>query len=602
MKEISSALIGIATVLSAVFLPMAFFGGSSGIIYRQFSITIVSSMVLSVIIALVLTPALCASFLKPVEHKTKGFFGWFNRIYDRFQNNYESKVGTISKRPVRFMFIYAVIVGGMIFLFGKLPASFLPMEDQGDVMLQYTLPSGATMSRTDIVGKEVQNYFLQNEEKNTKYIFTISGFNFSGSAQNAGMAFVALKDWKERVGVENSASTIANRAMMNLSGIKDAKIFALTPPAISELGQSSGFSLNLQAVAGTSREKLKEYRDIVIQEANKNPMLTAVRANELKEMPQLRIDIDQQKASALGVSLADINSTISTAWGGNYVNDFVDRGRVKKVYVQGDMNARANPDDLNKWFVRSENGTMTPFSSFASTRWSYGPDSLGRYNGLTSYEIQGSAALGSSSGAAMSEMERIVSELPGGTIYSWSGLSYQEKLSQGKTGILYAVSILVVFLCLAALYESWSIPLSVIMVIPLGIIGAVVAAMFRGLENDIYFQVALLTTIGLSAKNAILIVEFAEMYYREGKGIIESAIAGASARLRPIIMTSLAFVAGVLPLAISTGAGANSRISIGTAIIGGTLTATVLAIFFVPLFFIIVRYLFNKKEKKVDHV
>lgn len=602
MKEISSALVGIATVLSAVFLPMAFFGGSSGIIYRQFSITIVSSMFLSVVVALILTPALCASFLKPIEHKTTGFFGWFNRTYDNFQTNYKSKVNGIAKKPVRFMFVYGLIVVGMVLLFNKLPSSFLPMEDQGDVMLQYTLPAGATIERTEVVGKEVQKYFLETESKNTKYIFTISGFNFSGSGQNAGMAFISLNDWKDRVGVENSASSIANKAMMTLSSIKDAKIFALTPPAISELGQSSGFSLNLQAVAGTSREKLKEYRNIVIQKANESPLLSSVRSNELQETPQLKIEIDHKKAASLGVSMADINSTLSTAWGGSYVNDFIDRGRVKKVYVQSDMQFRSNPEDLNGWFVRSSNGTMTPFSSFATFKWSFGPDSLGRYNGLSSYEIQGAPADGVSSGIAMAEMERIVSELPGGTIYSWSGLSYQEKMSQGKTGVLYAISVLVVFLCLAALYESWSIPLSVILVIPLGIIGAVCAALFRGLENDIYFQVALLTTIGLSAKNAILIVEFAEMYYKSGKGIVESAVAGAGARLRPILMTSLAFIAGVLPLAISSGAGANSRISIGTGIIGGTLTATVLAIFFVPLFFVIVRYIFNKKNKQVNHV
>lgn len=602
MKEISSALIGIATVLSAVFLPMAFFGGSSGIIYRQFSITIVSSMFLSVVVALILTPALCASFLKPIEHKTTGFFGWFNRTYDNFQTNYKSKVNGIAKNPFKFMFVYALIVAGMVFLFNRLPSSFLPMEDQGDVMLQYTLPAGATIERTEVVGKQVQKYFLETENKNTKYIFTISGFNFSGSGQNAGMAFISLNDWKDRVGVENSASSIANKAMMNLSSIKDAKIFALTPPAISELGQSSGFSLNLQAVAGTSREKLKEYRNIVIQKANESPLLSSVRSNELQETPQLKIEIDHRKAASLGVSMADINSTLSTAWGGSYVNDFIDRGRVKKVYVQSDMQFRSNPEDLNGWFVRSSNGTMTPFSAFSTFRWSFGPDSLGRYNGLSSYEIQGTPAVGVSSGVAMAEMERIVSELPGGTIYSWSGLSYQEKISQGKTGVLYAISVLVVFLCLAALYESWSIPLSVILVIPLGIIGAVCAALFRGLENDIYFQVALLTTIGLSAKNAILIVEFAEMYYKSGKGIIESAVAGAGARLRPILMTSLAFIAGVLPLAISSGAGANSRISIGTGIIGGTITATVLAIFFVPLFFVIVRYIFNKKNKQVNHV
>lgn len=598
MKEISTALVGIATVLSAVFLPMAFFGGSSGIIYRQFSITIVSSMVLSVIVALVLTPALCAAFLKKTTHKQKGFFARFNRTYDSLEHKYENKVNYVSKNPVKTMALYALICGGMVFLFQKLPSSFLPMEDQGDVMLQYTLPSGATMARTDVVSKQVEDYFLKTEAKNTKYIFTISGFNFSGSGQNAGMAFIALKDWSEREGVENSSNSVANRATMMLSSIKDATIFALTPPAISELGRSSGFSLNLQAVNGTTREQLKKYRDTLLEKARESKLLTAVRANELKEKPQLKITVDQQKAVALGLNLSDINSTLSTAWGGTYVNDFIDRGRVKKVYLQGDMQYRSNPEDLNKWFIKSSNGTMTPFSAFATSSWTYGPDTLGRYNGLTSYEIQGSPANGVSSGAAMAEMEKIARDLPAGTIYSWSGLSYQEKQSQGKTGILYAVSILVVFLCLAALYESWSVPFSVLLVIPLGVIGAVIAANMRGLENDIYFQVALLTTIGLSAKNAILIVEFAEMYFKQGKSIVESAVLASKARLRPIIMTSLAFIAGVLPLAISTGAGANSRISIGTGIIGGTLTATILAIFFVPLFFILVKYLFNKKIKE----
>lgn len=602
MKEITSALIGIATVLSAVFLPMAFFGGSTGVIYRQFSITIVSAMVLSVVVAIVLTPALCATFLKPIKHKEKGFFGWFNHSYDSLQNTYENKVGKISRKPIRFMFLYAIIIAGVAVLFNKLPSSFIPMEDQGDVMVQFTLPSGATLNRTNEVAEEVKKYFLETEGKNTKYIFTISGFNFSGSAQNAGLAFVALNDWKDREGEENSASAIAMRAMMRLSSIKDAQVFAMTPPAISELGQSSGFNLNLQAVAGTSREQLKEYRDTLVQKANANPLLSAVRANELKEMPQLRINIDNDKATSLGLSLNDINSTISSAWGGTYVNDFIDRGRVKKVYVQGDMEYRAVPEDLNKWYVKSSNGTMTPFSAFAEFKWTYGPENLGRYNGLSSYEIQGSPAPGVSSGVAMAEMEKLVSELGGGVIHSWSGLSYQEKSSQGKTTVLYAVSILVVFLCLAALYESWTVPFSVILVIPLGIIGAVSAALFRGLENDIYFQVALLTTMGLASKNAILIIEFAELYYRSGKTVVESAIAAASARLRPIIMTSLAFIAGVIPLAISSGAGANSRISIGTGIIGGTLTATVLAIFFVPLFFIIVRTLFNsKKEEKVEN-
>lgn len=601
MKEISGALVGIATVLSAVFLPMAFFDGSTGVIYRQFSITIVSSMILSVIVAIILTPALCATFLKPIEHKEKGVFKWFNKNYSRLENTYTSSLNSSLKRPLQLFIVYILIIGSLFFVFKKIPSGFLPQEDQGDVMIQYTLPSSATMSRTDKVGDTIKDYFLKDEAKNIQYIFTISGFNFSGSGQNAGMAFVALKDWDERIGEENSSFAIANRAMMKLSAIKDATVFALTPPSISGLGQSSGFTLNLQAIGSTDRDKLKDLRDQLITKARMNNKLAGIRTNELKEMPQLRIDIDNEKALALGVSLSEINNTLSSAWGGSYINDFIDKGRVKKVYVQGDSQYRSTPNDLDKWYVKNSFGSMTPFSAFSSYRWIYGPESLARYNGLSSYEIQGSAAQGFSSGTAMNEIEKIAQNLPSGSIYSWSGLSYQEKLSQGKTAILYTLSILVVFLCLAALYESWSIPLSVIMVIPLGILGAGIATLFRGLENDVYFQVALLTTIGLSAKNAILIIEFAEMYVKQGIATKEAAIMAAKARFRPIIMTSLAFIAGVIPLAISTGAGASSRIAIGTGVIGGTLTATLLAVLFVPLFFIAVKKISNLKKQKDSH-
>lgn len=594
MKEISKALIGIASVLSAVFLPMAFFDGASGVIYRQFAITIVSAMALSVLVALVLTPAICATFLRQEDHKTTGFFGWFNRIYDRLQNKYGTQILFISKRPIKFSIIYLLIGAGVYYIFTTLPNGFLPKEDQGTVMVQYTLPSGATMNRTDEVGRQINDYFLKEESNNTKFVFTISGFSFSGSAQNAGMAFIALKDWSERTGANNSADNIAMRAMGALSRIKDATVFALTTPAISGLGQSDGFSLFIQGLS--TRDVLKENKDLLLKKAAENPLLSGVRLNELKEMPRLKIDIDNEKATSLGVSIADINSTLSTAWGGTYVNDFIDRGRVKKVYVQGEMSFRALPEDIRYWHVPNDKGEMTPLSAFSNSTWEYGAENLGRYNGLASYEIQGAGATGVSSGQAMDEIEKILAELPSDVVYSWSGLSYQEKLSQGKTAMLYALSIFVVFLCLAALYESWSIPFSVMFVIPLGILGAVAAASLRGLENDIYFQVALLTIIGLSAKNAILIIEFAEIYYKQGKTAIESAVLAAQARLRPIIMTSFAFIAGVMPLALSSGAGANSRISIGTGIVGGTLTATFLAIFFVPLFFVIVKKVSEKNK------
>ncbi len=598
MQDISGALIGIATVLSAVFLPMAFFDGSSGIIYKQFSITIITSMLLSVLVALVLTPAICATFLKNTDHKETGFFGWFNHKYDNLQTKYKSKIEFISKRPIRFFLIYLIICLGLIFVFGKLPKGFIPKEDQGEVMVQYTLPAGATINRTDVVGEIVRKHFMEFEAKNTKYIFTISGFNFSGSAQNAGMAFVALKDWSEREGKENTADAVAGRAMGMLSTIKDASVFALTRPSISGLGQSAGFTLYLQGIG--SREELKKSRDLLIAEASKNSKLIGVRVNELKEMPKLKINIDIEKAKALGVSISAVNETLNNSWGGTYVNDFIDRGRFKKVYVQGDMEYRALPEDLRHWYVRNNQGTLTPLIAFAEYSWEVGPETLGRYNGLPSYEIQGQGSNGISSGQAMDEIEGILKNLPKNTVYSWSGLSYQEKLSQGKSTLLYSVSILVVFLCLAALYESWKVPLSVILVIPLGVIGAVLSAYFRGLENDVYFQVALLTTIGLAAKNAILIVEFAELYVAKGKSIYEAAILASVARLRPIIMTSFAFIAGVMPLALATGAGANSRLSIGTGIVGGTLTATLLAIFFVPLFFIIVKSIFKDKKGELN--
>ena len=596
MKEITSALIGIAVVLSAVFVPMAFFSGSTGVIYRQFSITIVSSMVLSVIVALTLSPALCATLLKPSHQKEKrGLGGWFNRTFDRWTERYSGRVATLIKQPVRWLAGYLVIIAGMSYLMINTPTGFLPTEDQGNVMVIVSLPEGASMARTEEVMDKVQDHFLNNEKDYVDSIFTISGFSFMGTGQNAGMAFVLLKHWDERTEPGSSAADIVARSYPGLAGIRDAQIFSLLPPSIRGLGQSNGFTFELQAAGNTSRETLLEMRDKLLSDARASQILSGVRMGGQGETPQLHIDIDQEKASALGLSMADISSTLSYAWAGSYVNDFVDRGRVKSVYVQGDAEYRGAPSDLQHWYVRGDGDKMTPFSAFADSEWTYGPKTLARFNGLPSYEIQGSAAAGLSSGDAMTEMARIAEDLPQGASYAWSGLSYQEQQSGGQTYFLYAVSILVVFLCLAALYESWTVPFSVIMVIPLGVIGAAGAIYLRDLQNDVYFQVALLTIIGLSSKNAILIVEFAEAAYRRGENVWYAATEGARLRLRPIIMTSLAFIVGTLPLALSSGAGANSRISIGTGIVGGTLTATLLAIFFVPLFFVLIRRLFPKR-------
>ena len=596
MGEISGALVAIALVLSAVFLPMAFFGGSTGVIYRQFSVTIISAMFLSVVVALTLTPALCGSILSHTTPHKKGFFGAFNRFYSRTERGYQNKVLHALRRSGGMLVIYALLCGAMGFAMFKLPGSFLPTEDQGEIMVQYTLPAGATTVRTAEVSRQVREWFLTKEKANTNVIFTIEGFSFSGSGQNAGMAFVSLKNWSERKGDENTAQAIALRATQELSTIRDATIFAMTPPAVDGLGQSNGFTFELMASGGTDRDALLKLRNQLIGEANQDSSLHAVRANDLPQMPQLQVDIDNNKAVSLGLSLSDVTNTLSSAWGGTYVNDFIDRGRVKKVYIQGDSDTRAVPSDLNKWFVRGSDSTMTPFSAFATTRWEYGPESLVRYNGSAAYEIQGENASGASSGTAMGKMEQLANSLPSGSTWAWSGLSLQEKLASGQAMSLYALSILVVFLCLAALYESWSVPISVILVIPLGVLGAAMAASLRGLNNDVYFQVALLTTIGLSSKNAILIVEFAEAKVAEGYSLTRAALRAAQTRLRPIIMTSLAFIAGVTPLAVATGAGANSRVAIGTGIIGGTLAATLLAIFFVPLFFVLVKRLFSGKH------
>lgn len=598
MREITGALVGIALVLSAVFLPMTFFSGSTGVIYRQFSITIVSSMVLSVIVALTLTPALCATLLKPHNHDSgrNGFFGWFNQCYENVQARYQRGVGKVMHRSVRYLLLYGVLLIGCAVLYMRLPTGFLPTEDQGYIMVQYQLAPGATENRTREVRRQVQQYFATQEKDNVNVSMLVDGFSFAGNGQNAGVGFISLKNWRDRKGSENSADAIAGRAMAALSRIRDAQIFVLSPPAVSGLGQSNGFTFELQARGATARDQLLKMRDQLIAKANQDTDLSAVRANSLPDLPQLDVSIDDAKAQSLGLTISDINNTLSAAIGGSYVNDFSDRGRVKKVYMQGDQSFRSKPEDIDQWYVRgtdsSNNTTMVPFSSFASSKWSYGPDVLSRYNGLASYEIQGSAAEGKSSGDAITAMEKLAATLPAGTTFAWSGLSYQEKLSGNQALSLYGISLIVVFLCLAALYESWAVPLSVMLVVPLGVIGSLLAITLRGLENDVYFQVALLTIIGLSSKNAILIVEFAEEHYRKGESLINAAVHAATMRLRPIIMTSLAFTAGVLPLAISTGAGANSRIAIGTGIIGGTLTATLLAIFFVPLFFVLVRRVF----------
>jgi multidrug efflux pump len=597
MEEIGSALVGIALVLSAVLLPMAFFGGSTGVIYRQFSITIVSSMLLSVLVALILSPALCATILKPIaeEHRERGWHGKFNRWFERLTLGYMRRLkGFIGRRKL-FWLGYVLILGLLWLLFVRLPTSFLPVEDQGQVMVQVTLPAGAKSSRTAAALEQVQNYFLNDEKDNIGFIFVTQGFSFAGQGENTAQGFINLAPWDERKGTANGATAIANRATRQLAAIRDAKALAMTPPSIRGLGQSNGFTFELLNTGGLSRERFLELRNQLLKAAADDPKLAGVRAATLEDTPQLKVDIDSEKLAVLGLTQSDVDNVLSSAWGSRYINDFVDRGRVKRVYMQADAPFRALPNDLDNWQVRSgTTGEMVPFSAFATSHWTMGPTTVARFNGQSSYEIQGQAASGSSSGEAMDEMIRLQKQLPPGTGYAWSGLSYQEQLSGGQAPLLYGLSVLVVFLCLAALYESWSIPLAVLLVIPLGLIGAVLAVTLRGLENNIYFQVGLLTTMGLAAKNAILIVEFAELAWLQGKDAYDAAIDAARLRFRPILMTSLAFMAGVIPLAIATGAGAQSRVAIGTAVIGGMLTATVLAIFFVPLFFLTIMRIFSR--------
>ncbi|EAU4050442.1 efflux RND transporter permease subunit [Salmonella enterica] len=600
MSQIQGALVGIAMVLSAVFIPMAFFGGSTGAIYRQFSITIVSAMALSVLVALILTPALCATLLKPVsaEHheKKSGFFGWFNTRFDHSVNHYTNSVSGIVRNTGRYLIIYLLIVVGMAVLFLRLPTSFLPEEDQGVFLTMIQLPSGATQERTQKVLDQVTHYYLNNEKANVESVFTVNGFSFSGQGQNSGMAFVNLKPWEERNGEENSVEAVIARATRAFSQIRDGLVFPFNMPAIVELGTATGFDFELIDQGGLGHDALTKARNQLLGMVAKHPdLLVRVRPNGLEDTPQFKLDVDQEKAQALGVSLSDINETISAALGGYYVNDFIDRGRVKKVYVQADAQFRMLPGDINNLYVRSANGEMVPFSTFSSARWIYGSPRLERYNGMPSMELLGEAAPGRSTGEAMSLMENLASQLPNGIGYDWTGMSYQERLSGNQAPALYAISLIVVFLCLAALYESWSIPFSVMLVVPLGVVGALLAASLRGLNNDVYFQVGLLTTIGLSAKNAILIVEFAkDLMEKEGRGLIEATLEASRMRLRPILMTSLAFILGVMPLVISRGAGSGAQNAVGTGVMGGMLTATLLAIFFVPVFFVVVKRRFNR--------
>jgi multidrug efflux pump len=599
MSQISGALVGIAMVLSAVFVPMAFFSGSTGVIYRQFSITIVSAMVLSVLVAMIFTPALCATLLKQVPQGhtaiSTGFFGWFNRTFERGSNKYQGMVGAILNRGGRSLVVYGLILAVLAFVFLRLPTSFLPEEDQGVLFSQIQLPTGATQQRTLKVIEQVEQHFLNDEKESVASVFAVAGFSFSGNGQNSGIAFVRMKDWSERKGAEHRVKAIVGRAMGKFSQIKDAMVFAFAPPAVLELGNASGFDLQLQDTGGVGHDALMAARNQMLGMAAQSKVLMAVRPNGQEDTPQYKITVDQQKAIALGLSVDSVNKVLSNAWGSAYVNDFVDRGRVKKVYLQGQADSRMAPEDLGKWFVRNADGEMVPFSAFSTGKWIYASPRLERYNGLSSSEILGMPAPGQSSGAAMAEVEKLAAKLPPGIGYEWTGLSTEERDSGSQTTQLYAISILIVFLCLAALYESWSIPFSVLLIVPLGVVGTVLATFVFKLSNDVYFQVGLLTVIGLAAKNAILIVEFAKELQEQGIELKEATLQAVRLRLRPILMTSIAFGLGVLPLAISSGAGSGSQNAIGVGVLGGMLSATFLGIFFVPLFFVLVRGFFAKK-------
>ncbi|MEX9221761.1 efflux RND transporter permease subunit [Providencia rettgeri] len=611
MGQIQGALVGIAMVLSAVFIPMAFFGGSTGAIYRQFSITIVSSMILSVLVAMILTPALCATMLKPIEKGShgsqKGFFGWFNRTFEKQAHHYTDSVSRMLNGTGRYLVIYLLLVVGMAFMFVRLPSSFLPAEDQGVFLSMIQLPPGSTQEQTQAVLDEVNNYYHTEEAKNVESVFTVGGFSFAGQGQNMGLAFVVLKNWSERKGDENHVDAIVQRANIALSKKQEALIYAFNLPAIVELGTADGFDFELVDKGNLGHDKLMQARNQLLGLAAQHPeMLQGVRPNGQDDTSQYRIYIDQQKAQAQGVAISDINATLSSMFGGSYVNDFIDRGRVKKVYVQGDAESRMLPSDISNLYVRNNQGKMVPFSAFmdeSKDPWKYGSPRLERYNGVPAMNIQGQAAPGQSTGDAMLLMEKLTTEnLPEGIGYEWTGMSYQERLAGNQAPALYAISLIVVFLCLAALYESWSVPFSVMLVVPLGIIGALLFTSVRGLDNDVYFKVGLLTTIGLSAKNAILIVEFAKgLMEKEGKGLVEATLNAVKMRLRPILMTSLAFMLGVIPLVFSNGAGSASQNSVGTGVLGGMFAATSLAIFFVPVFFVVIRRRFSKKSEDIEH-
>ena len=600
MQQITGALVGIALVLSAVFLPMAFFPGSTGVIYRQFSVTMVSAMVLSVLVALIFTPALCATLLKHRKEgrAKRGPFGWFNRNFERANHKYEHTVVGMLNRAPRYMVIFAVIVVVMGVLFTRIPRSFLPDEDQGSMFAQVTSPPGSSLERTDRSLALARDYFLNHEKEAILGVFTVGGFNFAGRGQSSGMLFIKMKDWRERPGRENRVQAIAQRANKALSQIKDAQVLAFAPPAVPELGNATGFDLELMDRANQGHEKLLQARDQLLSLTRKDPRLTQVRANGLNDEPEYQVNVDWEKASALGLAVGDVNNTLTAAWGSQFVNDFIDRGRVKRVFIQGDAPSRMLPQDLDAWYVRNAGGQMVPFSAFADAKWIYGSPKLERYNGVPSVEILGSTAQGVSTGTALDAVDKLMKQLPEGFDLQWTGLSFEEKVAGSQAPALYAISLTVVFLCLAALYESWSIPVAVMLVVPLGILGAILATLLRGLSNDVFFQVGLLTTVGLSAKNAILIVEFAKENFDRGGELMESTVHAARQRLRPILMTSFAFILGVSPLALSSGAGSGGQNAIGTGVIGGMLSATLLAIFFVPVFFVWTLKLFHRGRER----
>ena len=598
MREISVALVAIALVLSAVFLPMAFFGGSTGVIYRQFSLTIISAMGLSVLVALILSPALTATLLKrPEDEDATSLIGrgshhmrvWFDRHFARLLSWYHARAVRVVEGKRRYIVIYLALGVGMALLFLRLPTGFLPSEDQGFAQLSYNLPAGATIGRTREAELAIEHYFLTHEKATVETVLTVIGGGQGGiGGQNAGRGFLSFREWDQRPGPDNTADAVTRRATHAMGGFRDLEFYATVPAMVRGLGQSSGFTAELQNTTGMSRDDFVKLRDAVLAEARADTRLTNVRLTNLPDQPTLKVDTDSEKLAALGLTQKDVNATLATAWGATYVNDFIDRGRVTRVYVQGDAQYRARPEDLSRWYVRGADGQMAPFSSFSHIAWGTAPTALLRFNGISDYEISGQASPGYSSGDAMNAISAIVDKHPGVTL-AWAGASFQERLSTGQAPFLYGVSLLVVFLCLAALYESWSVPLAVLLVIPLGLVGAVFLVTLRGLQNDIYLQIGLLTTMGLAAKNAILMIEFAERLEKTGMRIIDAALEAARIRLRPILMTSCAFIFGVLPLALATGAGANSRIAIGTSVIGGMLTATALAVFYIPLFFVVVR-------------